>query len=108
MDSITDFKKFDDDKFKNLKRRFTKTITLLQFEQSCIVDEIENARKDKRIKAVNNVLEKNPFPKNTPNIINPCFGDPCFRDICEGGFLLDESFVKPDEFYHFDNYAYLF
>ena len=89
-----------------LKRRHTTVLTNLKHEKSCILEEIECAKLDTRVLRVDNVLEKNPLPKNEPNIISPCFGDPCYRDVLGGGFLTDDNFVKPNEFHHFDEYSF--
>ncbi len=89
-----------------VKRRFTNSLDNLRKAKNTIMDEIEYSKNDKRVKRVDNVLEFNPLPLKDLNIINPCYGDPAYRDTLGGGFLLEESFVKPDEFYHYNDYSF--
>ncbi len=90
---------------RTLKRRFTSTIDGLRLAKNTILDEVLYSKNDKRVKRADNVLEFNPLSLKD-NIVNPCYGDPAYRDILGGGFLLEDSFVKPDEFYHFNDYSF--
>jgi len=91
-----------EDSTLNLKRRFSNVIENHLKEKSIITSEIEECKKDTRVLRVDNVIEKNPLPLNQDNIINPCFGDPCFRGVLGGGFLLEDFFIKPGDFHHFN------
>lgn len=86
-------------------REYEDVINELKTQKSVITQEIENAINDKKVMRVDNVLEKVPLTTNE-NIINPCFGDPCYRTVTGGGFLLEDSFLKPDSFHHFSDISF--
>jgi 6-phosphofructokinase 1 len=60
--------------------------------------ELENAKKDPRIKVPKNIFTDTES-KSVPSFINPCYGDPYERDFSKGGFITDKAFVKPDSFF---------
>ena len=60
------------------------------------MQEVNNAKKNDKIKKVDNILEGELV---TTNIVNPCYGDPAERSVTKGGFISEKAFLKPDNFF---------
>jgi len=65
-------------------------------DNSTIMTEIEYTKNDPNLMRVENVLERNPFPKRRKPIINPCKGDASKRSPLGGGCMSEEAFIKPN------------
>jgi hypothetical protein len=69
---------------------------------SVIFQEINNAKKDKSLIRVDNILE-NDTQVSHKTIVNPCYGDPALRSVIKGGFIGEKAFIQPDNFYFQDD-----
>ncbi len=70
-----------------------------------LIEELEAAKKDSRVKYCENIIDRFPLD-NKEFIINPCHGDPSLRGILGGGFLTPEAFIKTSDLCHFTEYSF--